>query len=91
MLNFSGEESSKLINGLKIGVGAISGYLLMMFVIIYGSSVMRSVIEEKTSRIIEIIVSSVKPFQLMLGKILGNASAGLLQFLIWGIIIFVIS
>ena len=91
MLNFSGEESSKLINGLKIGVGAISGYLLMMFVIIYGSSVMRSVIEEKTSRIIEIIVSSVKPFQLMLGKILGNASAGLLQFLIWGIIIFIIS
>ena len=91
MFNFSGEESSKLINGLKIGVGAISGYLLMMFVIIYGSSVMRSVIEEKTSRIIEIIVSSVKPFQLMLGKILGNASAGLLQFLIWGIIIFIIS
>ncbi len=91
MFNFSGEESSKLINGLKMGVGAISGYLLMMFVIIYGSSVMRSVIEEKTSRIIEIIVSSVKPFQLMLGKILGNASAGLLQFLIWGIIIFIIS
>jgi ABC-2 type transport system permease protein len=91
MFNFSGEESSKLINGLKIGVGAISGYLLMMFVIIYGSSVMRSVIEEKTSRIIEIIVSSVKPFQLMLGKILGNASAGLLQFLIWGILIFIIA
>ncbi|MDG1038496.1 MAG: ABC transporter permease [Polaribacter sp.] len=91
MFNFSGEESSKLINGLKIGVGAIAGYLLMMFVLIYGTSVMRSVIEEKTSRIIEIIVSSVKPFQLMLGKILGNASAGLLQFFIWGIIIFVIS
>ncbi|WP_299012395.1 ABC transporter permease [uncultured Polaribacter sp.] len=90
MYNFSGEESSKLINGLKIGLGAIAGYLLMMFVIIYGSSVMRSVIEEKTSRIIEVIVSSVKPFQLMLGKIIGNASAGLLQFLIWGIILFTI-
>jgi ABC-2 type transport system permease protein len=90
MFNFSGEESSKLINGLKIGVGAIAGYMLMMFVIIYGSSVMRSVIEEKTSRIIEIIVSSVKPFQLMLGKIIGNASAGLLQFFIWGILIFII-
>ena len=89
MFNFSGEESSKLINGLKIGFGALSGYLLMMFVIIYGSSVMRSVIEEKTSRIIEIIVSSVKPFQLMMGKIIGNASAGLLQFLIWGILIFI--
>lgn len=91
MLNFSGEQSSKLINGLKIGVGAISGYLLMMFVMIYGTSVMRSVIEEKTSRIIEIIVSSVKPFQLMLGKIIGNASAGLLQFMIWGILLFIIS
>jgi ABC-2 type transport system permease protein len=91
MFNFSGEESSKLINGLKIGVGAIAGYLLMMFVMIYGTSVMRSVIEEKTSRIIEIIVSSVKPFQLMLGKIIGNGSAGLLQFFIWGIILFIIS
>jgi len=91
MFNFSGEESSKLINGLKIGVGAISGYMLMMFVMIYGTSVMRSVIEEKTSRIIEIIVSSVKPFQLMMGKIIGNASAGLLQFFIWGVILFVLS
>ena len=91
MFNFSGEESSKLINGLKIGVGLIAGYLLMMFVMIYGTSVMRSVIEEKTSRIVEIIVSSVKPFQLMLGKIIGNASAGLLQFLIWGILIFIIT
>ncbi|MCI2227617.1 ABC transporter permease [Polaribacter sp. MSW13] len=90
MFNFSGEESSKLINGLKIGVGAIAGYLLMMFVMIYGTSVMRSVIEEKTSRIIEVIVSSVKPFQLMLGKIIGNASAGLLQFFIWGVLLFVI-
>lgn len=90
MFNFSGEESSKLVNGLKIGVGALAGYLLMMFVVIYGNSVMRSVIEEKTSRIIEIIVSSVKPFQLMMGKIIGNASAGLLQFFIWGILLFII-
>ena len=90
MYNFSGEQSSKLINGLKIGVGAIAGYFLMMFVMIYGTSVMRSVIEEKTSRIIEVIVSSVKPFQLMLGKIIGNASAGLVQFLIWGVIIFLV-
>ena len=91
MYNFSGEESSKMKNWIKIMVGAIAGYLLMMFVMIYGTSVMRSVIEEKTSRIIEIIVSSVKPFQLMLGKIIGNGSAGLLQFLIWGILLFVIS
>ncbi|MFV0249042.1 MAG: ABC transporter permease [Tenacibaculum sp.] len=91
MYNFLGEKSSKLKNGLKIGVGAIAGYLLMMFVMIYGTSVMRSVIEEKTSRIIEIIVSSVKPFQLMMGKIIGNASAGLLQFFIWGILLFIFS
>lgn len=91
LFNFSGEKSSKLINGLKIGLGLAAGYLLMMFVIIYGSSVMRSVIEEKTSRIIEVIVSSVKPFQLMLGKIIGNASAGLLQFLIWGVLIVIMS
>ena len=89
--NFSGEKSSKMSSWIKIGAGAISGYFLMMFVIIYGTSVMRSVIEEKTSRIIEVIVSSVKPFQLMLGKIIGNASAGLLQFFIWGIIIFILS
>ena len=89
MLNFSGEKSSKMINGMKIGVGTVAGYLLMMFVIIYGTSVMRSVIEEKTSRIIEVIVSSVKPFQLMLGKIIGNASAGLLQFLIWGVLLLI--
>lgn len=91
MFNFSGEKSSKLSNGLKIGVGTVAGYLLMMFVIIYGTSVMRSVIEEKTSRIIEVIVSSVKPFQLMLGKIIGNASAGLLQFIIWGILILILN
>ena len=91
MFNFSGEESAKLINGLKIGLGAIAGYMLMMFVMIYGTSVMRSVIEEKTSRIIEVIISSVKPFQLMLGKIIGNASAGLLQFFIWGILLLIIS
>lgn len=85
--NFYGEESSKLGAGLKIGLGTGAGYLVMMFIIIYGNSVMRSVIEEKTSRVIEVIVSSVKPFQLLLGKIIGNASAGLLQFFIWGLLI----
>ena len=90
MYDFSGEQSSKMKNWIKIIFGAIAGYFLMMFVMIYGTSVMRSVIEEKTSRIIEVIVSSVKPFQLMLGKIIGNASAGLLQFFIWGVLLFVI-
>lgn len=87
MSNFSGVKSSKLINGIRIGIGMAAGYLIMMFILIYGAMVMRSVIEEKTSRIIEVIISSVKPFQLMLGKIFGTAAAGLTQFLIWGILI----
>ena len=83
--NFSGEKSSKIGSLLRMAVGGGFGYLIFMFIIIYGTSVMRSVIEEKTSRIIEVIISSVKPFQLMLGKILGNALAGILQFIIWAI------
>ena len=86
MSNFSGIKSSKLINGIKIGIGMGAGYLIMMFIIIYGAMVMRSVIEEKTSRIIEVIISSVKPFQLMLGKIFGTALAGLTQFVVWGLL-----
>ncbi|ANW95964.1 hypothetical protein AXE80_06580 [Wenyingzhuangia fucanilytica] len=72
---------------VKGAVAVGSGYLVMMFVIIYGNSVMRSIIEEKNSRVVEIMVCSVKPFQLMLGKIIGNALAGILQFLIWGILL----
>lgn len=82
----SGEESLKGLNEIKIGIGGAFGYLIMMFIIIYGNMVMRSVIEEKTNRIVEIIISSVKPFQLMIGKIVGTSLAGLLQFLIWAII-----
>lgn len=55
----------------------------MMFIIIYGNMIMRSVIEEKTNRIIEIIISSVKPIQLMMGKIIGTSLAGVTQFLMW--------
>ena len=83
---FSGEESLKGLNEIKIVIGGIFGYLIMMFIIIYGNFVMRSVIEEKTNRIIEIIISSVKPFQLMMGKIIGNSLAGILQFVIWAIV-----
>lgn len=83
---FSGEETFKEGSILKIALGGLSGYLIMMFVIIYGNMVMRSVIEEKTNRIIEIIISSVKPFQLMMGKIIGTSLAGILQFLIWAIL-----
>jgi len=82
----SGEETLKGLNEIKIAIGGAFGYLIMMFIIIYGNMVMRSVIEEKTNRIIEIIISSVKPFQLMMGKIIGTSLAGVLQFLIWAII-----
>jgi ABC-2 type transport system permease protein len=82
----SGEKSLKGLNEIKIAIGGAFGYLIMMFIIIYGNMVMRSVIEEKTNRIIEIIISSVKPFQLMMGKIIGTSMAGLLQFFIWAII-----
>ncbi|WP_299257270.1 ABC transporter permease [uncultured Aquimarina sp.] len=91
--NFSGEKTSKMSNYVKMAFGGFAGYLLMMFIIIYGNMVMRSVIEEKTNRIIEIIISSVKPMQLMMGKILGTSFAGILQFLIWvflgGVLLFV--
>lgn len=83
---FSGEESLKGLNEIKVAIGGFFGYLIMMFIVIYGNFVMRSVIEEKTSRIIEIIISSVKPYQLMMGKIIGNSLAGILQFLIWAIV-----
>ncbi|HIB37725.1 ABC transporter permease [Mesonia sp.] len=93
--NFSGEETSKLSNYVKMFFGGAAGYLLMMFIIIYGNMVMRSVIEEKTNRIIEIIISSVKPIQLMIGKILGTSFAGITQFIIWiifgGILLFVVT
>jgi len=93
--NFSGEKSSKIGSVLKMIAGGGFGYLIFMFIIIYGTSVMRSVIEEKNSRIIEVIISSVKPFQLMMGKILGNAFAGVLQFVIWaisaGFLMFIVS
>ena len=82
----SGEQSLKGLNEIKIAIGGAFGYLIMMFIIIYGNMVMRSVIEEKTNRIIEIIISSVKPFQLMMGKIIGTSLAGILQFFIWAII-----
>ena len=67
----------------SMGIGFISGILIYMFIFMYGTMVMRGVIEEKTSRIIEVIISSVKPFQLMMGKILGVALVGLTQFILW--------
>jgi len=64
-------------------IGLLSGFLIYFSVFLYGTQVMRGVIEEKVSRIIEVIVSSVKPFELMMGKILGVGLVGLTQFLLW--------
>ncbi|HLT49222.1 MAG TPA: ABC transporter permease [Aequorivita sp.] len=87
---FKGKETSKLGSGLKLAFGAAAGYLLFMFIIIYGNMIMRSVIEEKTSRVIEVIISSVKPRVLLLGKIFGTTLAGITQFLVWVVLILVL-
>ena len=84
--SFDGEKTSKKDSIIKLAFGCALGYLLFMFIIIYGNMIMRSVIEEKTSRIIEVIISSVKPIQLMLGKIIGTSLAGITQFAIWVIL-----
>jgi ABC-2 type transport system permease protein len=74
--------------GLYMGISYILSFMIYMFIFMFGNMVMRGVIEEKSSRIIEVIVSSVKPFQLMMGKIIGIASVGLLQFIIWVVLTF---
>jgi len=69
--------------GIAMVLAYILGFLMYMLVFIFGAQVMRGVIEEKTSRVVEVIISSVKPIQLMMGKIIGIALVGLTQFLIW--------
>ncbi len=89
--SFEGEETTKMDGFIKISFGMFLGMLLYIFIFAYGSMIMMSVIEEKTSRIVEIMISSVKPFQLMMGKILGTSLAGLTQFLVWGLLIMMFS
>ena len=69
--------------GISYGVGYASGFMIYLVLFIYGTMVMRGVMEEKTNRIAEVIISSVKPFQLMMGKITGIGAVGLVQFIIW--------
>lgn len=76
--------------GLAYGIGYGSGLLIYITMFIFGTMVMRGVMEEKMNRIAEVIVSSVKPFQLMMGKIIGIAAVGLTQFLMWIILIFIL-
>ncbi|MFN2457492.1 MAG: ABC transporter permease [Chitinophagaceae bacterium] len=77
--------------GVANGIGYITAFLIYITLFIYGAMVMRGVMEEKTNRIAEVIVSSVKPFQLMLGKIIGIGAVGLTQFLIWIVLISIIT
>ncbi|MFN9710515.1 MAG: ABC transporter permease, partial [Bacteroidota bacterium] len=77
--------------GLAYAIGFGSGLLIYITLFVYGASVMRGVMEEKTNRIAEVIVSSVKPFQLMMGKILGIAAVGLTQLLLWALLLFTLS
>jgi ABC-2 type transport system permease protein len=90
-VSFEGEESTKIDGLLKMGFGFLLGMLLYMFVFIYGSMILRSVLEEKTSRIIEIIISSVKPTQLMMGKIVGTSLVAFTQIFIWTALTLVVS
>lgn len=76
-----GSEDSHTETAMLLGFGA--ALLMYMFIFMYGSMVMRGVIEEKASRVMELLVSTTKPFELMMGKILGIASVGLFQFVLW--------
>ena len=77
------KADSDLDFGIKSGLSMVLMYAVFMFIIIYGVRVMRSVLEEKNNRVVEIIISSVKPFELMMGKILGVTLVALTQFSIW--------
>lgn len=74
-------------SGASMAVAYVAGFVIYMFILMYGMQVLQGVIEEKSSRIIEVIVSSVKPFELMMGKIVGVALVALLQFGVWVVII----
>jgi ABC-2 type transport system permease protein len=89
-INETGAEEDSSAGASTI-IAYVSGILMFMFIMLYGIQVMRGVIEEKTSRIIEVMISSVKPFQLMLGKIVGIALVGLTQFILWIVLTFAIS
>jgi len=81
-------SKTKTSTELNTIVALVSAIMIYMFIFMYGAQIMRGVIEEKTSRIIEVIVSSVRPFELMMGKIIGVALVGLTQFLLWIILTF---
>lgn len=86
-LSEEGEDEEATSSAIAYLLGLVLGMMLYMFLIIYGSMVMMSVIEEKGSRVLDVLVSSVSPFQLMMGKILGVASVAVTQIAIWGVLV----
>ncbi len=90
LIDFNNENDSKVNAQASNIIGLACGFLIYFIILIYGSQVMMGVMEEKTNRIAEIIVSSVKPFQMMLGKIIGIGMVALTQFLLWITFMFVI-
>lgn len=88
-VGISSQKDKGVASELLSGIGYIIGFALYFVLIIFGTMVMRGVKEEKTNRIVEVIISSVKPFQLMLGKIIGISMVGITQFLIWGAIFYI--
>ena len=90
VISETGEESDSS-TGLLYGLGMAMGIIIYMLVLLYGIQIMHGVIEEKSSKIVEVLVSTVRPFQLMLGKIIGIAAVGLLQFIIWIVLITTVS
>ncbi len=89
-LSTTGEEKASSSGAASIA-GYVSSFLIYFFIFYYGAQIMRGVIEEKTNRILEVIISSVRPMQLMLGKIIGVAAVGLTQFVLWVMLTFAIS
>ncbi len=90
-LEEDGEDASRLTGAISAVIGGIMGFVMYLTIFIYGMMIMRSVMEEKTNRIVEVMISSVKPFQLMLGKIIGVGGVGLTQVAVWAILIPTIS
>jgi ABC-2 type transport system permease protein len=80
------KNDSTLTSGVAAGISFIIGLLMYIIVLMYGAMVMRSVMEEKTNRIVEVMISSVRPFQLMLGKIVGSAAVGTTQLILWAVL-----
>jgi ABC-2 type transport system permease protein len=82
----AGEDESKYTAGVGLAIGGIMAFIMFFMVLMYGQMVMRSVMEEKTNRIVEVMMSSVRPFDLMLGKIIGAGAVGLTQVVAWVIL-----